>query len=134
VHEYEDDFSLTTRTVAEAVVVIASGEIDLYTCTVLRSQLCRTIEETTANLVVLDASSTVFISSGGLAVLVTAAQLAEQCHKRFSVLTGDQRVIPRALQVAGLDRVVTTCPAYPEVLRAQPRPTAAAALAGASRP
>lgn len=129
---YEDDFTVTTRVDAEAVVVIASGEIDLYTCAVLKSQLWRTIEDTTANLVVLDASKIVFISSGGLAVLVTAAQLAEQCDKRFRVITADQRVIPRALHIAGLDRVVTTCATYADVLSAEPLPTGAAHLAGAS--
>jgi anti-sigma B factor antagonist len=130
---YEDEFTVTTRTDAEAAVVIASGEIDLSTCALLRSQLCRTIEDTTADLVVLDASNIMFISSGGLAVLVTAAHLAEQHHKRFRVLTGDRRVIPRALHIAGLDRVVTTCPTYADVFSAEPQPTAAAHLAGASR-
>lgn len=131
---YEDELTLTTRTDAEAVVVIASGEIDLYTSTLLRSQLWRTIEETAANLVVLDASNIVFISSGGLAVLVTAAQLAEQCRKRFRVITGDQRVIPRALHIAGLDRLVTTYATYSKVLSADPRPTGETHLAGAGRP
>lgn len=131
---YDDDFTVTTRTDTEAVVVIASGEIDLYTSTLLRSQLWRTIEETTANLVVLDATNIVFISSGGLAVLVTAAQLAEQHHKRFRVLTGDQRVIPRALHIAGLDRIVRTRATYPEVLSAEPPPTGTVHPAGASRP
>jgi anti-sigma B factor antagonist len=131
---YEEDFTITTRTDPEAAVIIASGEIDLESCTVLSSQLRTTIEETTATLVLLDASNIVFISSSGLAMLVTATQLADQHHKRFRVLTGDQRVIPRALHVAGLEQIVTTHATYPDALSPASRPAGAAHLVGAHHP
>jgi anti-anti-sigma factor len=117
---YEENFTVITRVDTEAAVVIASGEIDLRTSTLLRSELRKAIERTTAGLVVLDASDVGFVSSGGLAVLVTAAQRAEQCHKRFRVVTGGHQVIPRTLRIAGLDRLVSTCSTYADAIGVRP--------------
>jgi anti-anti-sigma factor len=65
------------------------------------------IEQTIVGLLVLDVADVDFVSSGGLAMLVTAARAAERWHKRFAVVTGDQQGIPRALHIAGLDRSVS---------------------------
>ena len=118
----EEFFTVSTRAGPELVVVTAVGEVDTQTATLLRSVLWNAIERAPARLVVLDASGVVFMSSGGLAVLVTAAELAEQGRKRFLVVTGDQRVIPRALHVAGLDRIVSTSPSYPDGIAADTHP------------
>lgn len=122
----EDIFTVSTREVAEGIVVTAHGDIDLQTATWLRSELWNAIERTSGPMVVLDATNVEFMSSGGLAVLVTAAELAEQWSKRFLVVTGAQRVIPRALHIAGLDRFVTTSPDWPDGIEAQAHPAGCA--------
>jgi anti-sigma B factor antagonist len=101
-------------------VVVASGDIDFQTSTLLSSELWKVIEQTTVGLVVLDVSEVDFVSSAGVAMLVSAVQCAERCHKSFTVVTGRQRVIPRALHIAGLERVVSTCPTYAVAMAALP--------------
>jgi anti-anti-sigma factor len=113
---YEDNFTVNSRVGSHAAVVIASGEVDLHTSTLLRSELWKAIEQTTVAVVVLDASNVGFVSSGGLAVLVTAARRAEQRHKRFVVVTGGHRVIPRTLRIAGLDQFVSTYSTYADAM------------------
>ncbi len=101
-------------------MVVASGDIDLHTSTLLSSELWKVIEQTTVSLVVLDVSDVGFVSSAALAMLVSAVQWSERCHKSFTVVTGRQRVIPRALHVAGLERVVSTSATYAGALAALP--------------
>jgi anti-sigma B factor antagonist len=114
----DKNFTVVCRVGAETAVVVASGDIDFQTSPLLSSQLWKVIEQTTVGLVVLDVSDVDFVSSAGLAMLVSAVQWAERCHKSFTVVTGRQRVIPRALHVAGLERVVSTSPTYAEAAAA----------------
>ena len=110
----EKNFTVITRVGTETAVLRASGHIDHQTLPLLGSELWKVIEQTTVALVVLDVNDVDFVSFAGLAMLVTAAQSAERCHKRFAVVTGDRSVFPRALHIAGLDRSVPTCRAWPQ--------------------
>lgn len=113
----EPALAVGTRVDAEATVVVARGEIDLQTSALLRAQLLDAIEQA-AGLVVLDASGVDFVSSAGLALLVTAQQHGELCNRRFCIVIGEQRAIVRALHVAGLERYVRTYRTYAEALAA----------------
>lgn len=111
--------------VSGAVVLVARGEIDLRTVGLFQHELLGAIEETSAEAVVLDAGDVEFVSSAGLAVLLTAAHRAAMRNRRFHVVTGSQRSISRPLEAAGLDHLVATCPTYLDAL--SPRPTRAGA-------
>jgi len=110
------NFTITSRVGTETALMVVSGDIDFETSSLLSSELTKVIERSVVSLVVLDVNDVDFVSSAGLAMLVSAVQSAERCHKAFTVVTGRQRVIPRALRVAGLDRVVRTSPTYADAV------------------
>ena len=116
----EQNFTVITRVGADTAVVLASGDIDLQTSPLLSSELWKVIEQTTVALLVLDVADVAFVSSAGLAMLVTAAQDAARFHKQFAVVTGEQRVIPRALHIAGLDGLVSTWSTQTDVMTNHP--------------
>lgn len=122
----DKNFTVTSRVGADTAVVVASGDIDFHTSTLLSSELYNVIERTAVALVVLDVTDVDFVSSAALAMLVSAVRCAERCHKTFTVVTGRQRVIPRALHVAGLDRVVSTSPTFAGAMSTHPTVTASA--------
>ena len=95
-------FSVETSEELGAVVVTASGEIDVATAPQVESQLLSLIDD--GSSVVLDLAGVTFIDSSGLRTLVTARQRADEQSVSFS-LAGRSQAVDRLLQVTGLDTV-----------------------------
>jgi anti-sigma B factor antagonist len=82
-----------------AVVVHATGEIDMLTAPALRTRLDEHLP--TASLLVLDLSQVTFLGSAGLAVLVAAKEDADRLGHTLRLVPGS-RIVTRALEATGL--------------------------------
>ena len=90
-----------------AVVVRMTGELDTLTAPAVDAQLT----DVQADLVgsatlVVDLSDLTFMSSAGLALLVTHHERCAEQGSRLRVVTGDNRSVLRPLRVTGLDTVL----------------------------
>jgi len=85
------------------MIAAVVGEVDIHSAPELRAAITESIESTTAATVIIDLSDVTFLGSPGLAALVAAkAQTAER-GVRLGVVTGDNRIVLRPLQITGLD-------------------------------
>jgi anti-sigma B factor antagonist len=84
------------------VVVVLSGEHDVYTAPTLRDQIESVIEEGVP--FVIDLSSTTFLDSSVLRVLLEARSTAEERGLGFAVALADSEApgVRRILEVTGL--------------------------------
>src|SRR3954452_21728375 len=87
-----------------AVVVVASGEIDLATSPELRAALLA--EDAQASTVVLDLRQVSFIDSSGLGVIVGQQKRAQERNERFAVAVGGAAAVQRILDLSGLVKVL----------------------------
>jgi anti-sigma B factor antagonist len=90
-----------------AVVVRVTGELDTLTTPAVDAQLT----DVQADLVgsatlVVDLSDLTFMSSAGLALLVTHHERCAEQGSRLRVVTGDNRSVLRPLRITGLDTVL----------------------------
>ena len=102
-----------------AVVVTATGEIDLFTASLLHTALERALADTAA-VVVVDLSAVTFLSSSGLNALVCARRDAE-AGARALRLIGEGRAVTRPMQAAGLTEHFSW---FPDVMTAAGRTVA----------
>ncbi|MGW5051633.1 STAS domain-containing protein [Actinokineospora sp. NPDC004072] len=98
-----------------AVVVTAEGEVDLATAPQLAAALALAAEDTD-HLLVADLSKLRFLGSAGLAVLVTAGSETATTGRSLVVVAGPDCVARRALELTGLDRVLTVVDDEPSAL------------------
>lgn len=103
--------SLTTTQIDGAVVVTATGELDILTAPLLRTAIRAALDHPGA--VVVDLSGITFLSSTGLGVLVAADDAAAQTDRtagawraRLRLVLGHERPVRRPMQIAGLDRAL----------------------------
>jgi anti-sigma B factor antagonist len=84
------------------VVVVLSGEHDVYTAPELRERIESVIEESAP--LVVDLTSTTFLDSSVLRVLLEARRHAEERGLGFAVALGDSEApgVRRILEVTGL--------------------------------
>jgi anti-sigma B factor antagonist len=95
---------LETEQVREGVYVVApTGELDLYTCPEFNKELVRVVADG-ARHVVVDLSSTTFVDSTALGVLLRGVERLKGVGGRLSVVCPDENVL-RVFQVTGLHRV-----------------------------
>ena len=90
-----------------AVVVRVTGELDTLTAPAVDAQLT----DVQADLVgsatlVVDLSDLTFMSSAGLALLVTHHERCAEQGSRLRVVTGDNRSVLRPVRITGLDTVL----------------------------
>ena len=106
----ERPFDVRTEQRAAGVVVVASGEIDLWSAPEVKAALAT--HGTHADAVVLDLRSVSFMDSSGLGVIVEANQRARKHGFRFAVAVGgatDVRPDPRDVRAdEGARRSSTT--------------------------
>jgi anti-anti-sigma factor len=86
------------------VVVAVRGQVDVATCDGLWETVGRAIH--LSPQLVLDLSETTFMGSAGLAVIVRALKQV-QADGGSVVLRSPRAIVVTALQVTGLDQVVT---------------------------
>jgi anti-sigma B factor antagonist len=104
----------TDWTVGVAVITVI-GEVDLLTLPRLHAELDNVLAAG-ADAVVLDLTHVTFLSSGGLAELVRAAELGERWGEPLRIVVDDKRPVLRPLQITGLDHVLALYPTVDEAL------------------
>ena len=93
----------TEQLSAESYVISLTGEVDLYTAPEFKQQLLEVIGEG-ARHVVVDLSSTTFIDSTTLGVLVGGVKRLRTNDGQLSLVCSD-RNITKIFEITGLDRV-----------------------------
>jgi anti-sigma B factor antagonist len=100
------ELAISTEQVSPTATVLAlTGELDLYTCPELKTELLRVIEGG-ATLVVIDLAGTTFIDSTGLGVLIRGVERLRVNDGSLAVVCLDQN-LTKIFEVTGLDRVFT---------------------------
>lgn len=97
----------------EALVVRVSGQVDMATATRLRDGLTGACARADGQRVVLDLAAVEFLGSAGLRVLAEIHHLCRRCGLEFVVVNA-RRSAFRAIQLSGLDRVLSVEPAAPD--------------------
>jgi anti-sigma B factor antagonist len=94
-------------------VVVATGEIDLYTAPALRESLIRAGES--SSRIVIDLSEVTFLDSTGLGVMLGALGRARTAERSVA-LVGLSDMVKRVLQITRLDEVFPTYARLDEAL------------------
>ena len=98
------NFDVKTEKLSEGQHVISlSGEVDLYTAPEFKQQLLEVIEQGGRDVIV-DLSSTTFIDSTTLGVLVGGVNRLRPAGGRLSIVCTD-RNITKIFEITGLDTV-----------------------------
>jgi anti-sigma B factor antagonist len=98
------NFDLKTEQLSDdAYVISLAGEVDLYTAPEFKQQLLEVIAQG-AKEVIVDLSSTTFIDSTTLGVLVGGVKRLRPNDGRLSLVCSD-RNITKIFEITGLDRV-----------------------------
>jgi anti-sigma B factor antagonist len=109
------DFDIATEQLDGGVFVIElSGEVDLYTAPEFKQQLIDAVAEG-AQHVVVDLSSTTFIDSTTLGVLVGGIRRLRENDGDLSLVCAD-RNITKIFEITGLDQVFTISPNRDEAM------------------
>src|SRR4029079_15035776 len=95
-------------------IISLSGEVDLYTAPEFKQELLDAIGKG-AKEVVVDFSSTTFIDSTTLGVLVGGVKRLRTNEGQLSLVCSD-RNITKIFEITGLDRVFTIYPTHAEAL------------------
>jgi anti-sigma B factor antagonist len=99
------------------VVVVLTGEHDLYTAPALRDRISTLFEEETP--FVVDLTPTTFIDSSVLRVLLEARREADEKGMGFAVALGEDEApgVRRVLEVTGLVPVFPVLPARKDAIK-----------------
>jgi anti-sigma B factor antagonist len=109
------NFDIKTEQLSDDVYVISlSGEVDLYTAPEFKQQLLEVIAQGGKDVIV-DFSSTTFIDSTTLGVLVGGVKRLRTNDGRLSLVCSD-RNITKIFEITGLDRVFTIHESLDEAL------------------
>ena len=98
------DLDVSTREEAGRVVVVAIGEVDVYTAPQLDSELSRLTTEGRTDLVV-DLARVDFLDSTGLSVLVKTLKRVREAEGRLDVVVTSERVA-KVFRITGLDQLI----------------------------
>jgi len=118
------NFDIKTEELSnDAYVIALTGEVDLYTAPEFKQQLLEVIGQG-GKQVIVDFTSTTFIDSTTLGVLVGGVKRLRTNDGQLSLVCND-RNITKIFEITGLDRVFTI---------SESRDEAVAKLDGASQP
>jgi anti-sigma B factor antagonist len=113
------NFDIKTEQLADDTYAISlSGEIDLYTAPEFKQQLLEVIGEG-AKHVVVDLTSTTFIDSTTLGVLVGGLRRLRSADGQLSIVCSDPN-ITKIFEITGLDRVFDVVGTRDEALASLP--------------
>ncbi len=98
------DLDVSTRDEGGRVVVVAIGEVDVFTAPALDAELYRLIEDGKASIVV-DLSRVDFLDSTGLSVLVKALKRIREVDGTLDVVVTADRVA-KVFRLTGLDALI----------------------------
>ena len=109
------NFDINTEQLGDGTYVLSlSGEVDLYTAPEFKQQLLEVIAQG-AQEVIVDLSSTTFIDSTTLGVLVGGVKRLRPNEGQLSLVCSD-RNITKIFEITGLDRVFTIYPTREEAV------------------
>ncbi len=98
------NFDIKTQQLADdAFVISLAGEVDLYTAPEFKQQLLEVIARG-AKQVIVDFTSTTFIDSTTLGVLVGGVKRLRPADGRLSLVCSDANIV-KIFEITGLDRV-----------------------------
>ena len=97
------------RGLDNVLVVRVAGEVDLRTAPQLKEALDETVERMTGGRVIVDLTDVFLLGSPGLAVLATAAALADRHSCQLGIVVGVNTLVRRSIEVTGLDQVLALC-------------------------
>jgi anti-sigma B factor antagonist len=101
------ELSVSSRSQGDHAIVIAAGEIDLYTAPRLHSELAAVIDNAApASRIVVDMSGVEFCDSTGMNVLLSSLRQARERGGELE-LAAPRPAVMKILQVTGLDSVFT---------------------------
>jgi anti-anti-sigma factor len=86
----------------DALLVRASGEIDLASAGMLRGELSR-VWGSDASFIVLDLGGVDFIDSAGLQVLLWAAERSREDGNRLSIWLGSAAAVRQLVELSGVE-------------------------------
>jgi len=119
------DFVITDRRVDDATHVVAvTGEIDLFTAPELKSALGEALESGHTRIVV-DLTSTTFLDSTALGVLIGAVKRLRSRDGVLTIVNTDPN-IAKTFEITGLDQIFTIRPTRDEAVEALDADEAAA--------
>jgi anti-sigma B factor antagonist len=111
------NFDIKTEQLSgEAYVISLTGEVDLYTAPEFKQQLLEVIGDG-ATHVIVDLTSTTFIDSTTLGVLVGGLRRLRATDGQLSLVCSD-RNITKIFEITGLDKVFTIYPTREEAVSA----------------
>ena len=101
------ELNVSSRSQGDHELVIASGEIDLYTAPRLQSELAAVIASAApASRVIVDMSGVQFCDSTGMNVLLSCLRRARERGGELEI-AAPKPAVRKILQVTGLDSVFT---------------------------
>jgi anti-anti-sigma factor len=109
------DFTLVEQSADSAIVLAASGELDLRSTPQLEERLEQALDGG-SELVILDLRQIEFMDSTGLRVLLSTHQRARERGKRFGLVRGAEQV-ERVLRLTGVGELLTVVDAPQDLLR-----------------
>ena len=98
--------SVSRETTDRAVIITATGEVDILSVDRLRSEVVEGLREPVGHPVIVDLTKVTFLGSCGLGALVEAAGEALRHDESLRVVVGHRRQVIRPLQITGLDQVL----------------------------
>lgn len=105
--------TFTLHRTSGCAVVVATGEIDLYTAPALRESLIRAGES--SSRIVIDLTEVTFLDSTGLGVMLGALGRARTAERSVA-LVGPTDMVKRVLRITRLDQVFPTYARLDEAL------------------
>ena len=97
-------------------VLVAAGEIDLWTSPGLREALADALHR--SDRVIVDLARVRFLDSTGMAVMVEALRRDDHRHDGALCLVGPAGVVARALEVTGLAKIFRVYPSVEQAVGA----------------
>lgn len=99
------ELNVSSRSQGDHTIVIATGEIDLYTAPRLHSELAGVIDKSApSSRIVVDMSGVEFCDSTGMNVLLSCLRQARERGGELE-LAAPRPAVRKILQVTGLDAV-----------------------------
>lgn len=95
--------SISQEKMSDAVKIVLSGEVDIYTSQQLKDRLYSVLDEEKTDLLI-DCSQLNYIDSTGLGIFVGALKKAKQYDRKIS-LTNLKDNIKKLFIITGLDKV-----------------------------
>jgi anti-sigma B factor antagonist len=97
--------TLDVEEAGDALVIRASGELDISTTPTLDRELQKALDGK-ASAVTVDLSGLSFIDSTGLRLLTMASAHSKANGKQFRILRGESEAVVRTLELTGLDNAL----------------------------